>query len=162
MRKRNRTLRIIGHDMDKNLENQCREKERELLDTYFGKLVEEAAHNRPETIEDYTPGLPLKIEAEYRGFLEGLWGRYSEKPLVLEEQKLRRLLTDDDREAIRQAYRDAARITPWEKITGSNHKDVTHYKGLLLEYTRDLLAVMRADFLEELTGRHIKNKAFEE
>lgn len=50
----------------------------------------------------------------------------------------------------------------WERITKSNHKDVTYYKGLLLEYTKDLLMVMRQDFLEELTGKYIKNKTFEE
>lgn len=47
-------------------------------------------------------------------------------------------------------------------ITETNHKDVTYYKGLLQEYTRDLLMVMREDFLEERTGHHIKNKSFED
>lgn len=58
--------------------------------------------------------------------------------------------------------KDATEITLWERITKSNHEDVTYYKGLLQEYTRDLLMVMREDFLEEITGKHIKNKAFEE
>ena len=49
----------------------------------------------------------------------------------------------------------------WERITKSNHEDVTYYKGLLLEYTRDLLMVMCQDFLEEITGKNIKDKAFE-
>lgn len=70
-------------------------------------------------------------------------------PLVLEEQKLRKLITDDDREGIDVAYKDASTITLWEKITKSNHEDVTYYKGLLLEYTKDQLLVMRHDFLEE-------------
>jgi len=39
---------------------------------------------------------------------------------------------------------------------------VTYYKGLLQEFTRDLLMVMRHDFLEEVTNHHIKNKAFED
>ena len=82
--------------------------------------------------------------------------------MVLEEQKVRKLMTDDDRELIDPAYKDAIEITLWERITKSNHEDVTYYKGLLLEYTRDLLMVMRQDFLEEITGKHIKNKAFEE
>lgn len=81
---------------------------------------------------------------------------------MFEEQKLRKLMTDDDRELIDEAHKDAAEQTLWERITKSNHKDVTYYKGLLKEYTRDLLMVMREDFLEEITGHHIKNKTFED
>ena len=135
---------------NEQIENLCKEKEQELLKKYFGKLVEEASKERPEEIGEYTKDLPLKIEAEYRTFLEELWKEYAPKelkgtPLVLDEQKLRRLMTDDDRELIEEA-----------------HKDVTYYKGLLKEYTRELLLVMREDFLEEITGHHIKNKAFED
>lgn len=82
--------------------------------------------------------------------------------MVLEEQRLRWLMTEDDREAIDAAYKDAKRITLWERITKSNHEDVTYYKGLLYEYTKDLLMVMRLDFLEEITGNHINNKTFED
>ena len=143
----------------------CKEKEQELLDKYFGNLVQEAAIEMPETIGEYTKDFPLKIEAEYRVFLEGLWELHAPSelrgtPLVLEEQKLRLLMTDDDREGIDAAYKDASTITLWEKITKSNHKDVTCYKGLLLEYTKELLMIMRIDFLEEITGEHISCKAF--
>ena len=145
----------------------CKEKEQELLDKYFGNLVREAAIEHPETIGEYTKDLPLKIEAEYRAFLEELWNEYAPEglkgaPLVLEEKKLRKLMTDDDRELIDEAHKDAAEQTLWERITRTNHKDVTYYKGLLQEYTRDLLMVMREDFLEEITGHHIKNKTFED
>lgn len=147
--------------------NLCKEKEQELLNKYYGNLVKEAAVERPETIGEYTKGLPLKIEAEYRVFLEELWKEHAPDdlkgtPLVLEEQKLRKLMTDDDRELIDVAHKDARELTLWERITKSNHKDVTYYKGLLQEYTRDLLLVMREDFLEEITGHHIENKAFED
>jgi len=148
--------------MESKVEILCREKEQELLDKYFGNLTKEAAIERPETIGEYTKDLPLKIEAEFREYLIELWKQYSDKPLVLEEQKLRWLMTEDDREAIDKAYKDAKRITLWERITKSNHKDVTYYKGLLLEYTKDLLMVMRHDFLEEITGKHINCKAFED
>ena len=142
----------------------CEEKQNQLLHKYFGNLVHEAAIERPETIGEYTKDLPLKIEAEYRTFLEELWKEYAPAelkgtPLVHEEQKLRKLMTDDDRELIATAYKDATEITLWERITKSNHEDVTYYKGLLLEYTRDLLMVLRQDFLEEMTGKHIKTKA---
>lgn len=147
--------------------NLCKEKEQELLNKYFANLVKEAAIDRPETIGEYTKDLPLKIEAEYRTYLEELWREHAPDdlkgtPLVLEEQKLRKLMTDDDRELIDVAHRDATEQTLWERITKTNHKDVTYYKGLLQEYTRDLLFVMRHDFLEEITGQHIENKAFED
>jgi hypothetical protein len=149
------------------VEKCCKEKESQLLDKYFGNLVMEAAVERPETIGEYTKDLPLKIESEYRAYLEDLWKEYAPDnlkgtPLVLEEQKLRKLMTDDDREGVDAAFKDATEQTIWERITKTNHKDVTYYKGLLQEYTRDLLMVMREDFLEEITGLHIKNKAFVE
>ena len=145
----------------------CEEKQNQLLHKYFGNLVHEAAIERPETIGEYTKDVPLKIEAEFRTFLEELWKEHAPAelkgtPLVLEEQKVRKLMTDDDHELIEPAYKAATEITLWERITKSNHEDVTYYKGLLLEYTRDLLMVMRQDFLEEITGKQIKNKAFEE
>lgn len=152
---------------NENLKDLCKEKEQELLDKYFGKLVKEAAADRPETIGEYTKDMPLKIEAEYKAFLEELWKKYApegqrETPLVLEEQKLRKLMTDDDREMIDSAHKNATEQTLWERITKTNHKDVTYYKGLLREYTSELLFVMREDFLEEITGHPIKNKTFED
>lgn len=86
--------------MESKVEILCREKENELLHKYFGNLIKEAAISQPETIEEYTKDLPLKIEAEFRSFLEELWKDYSDTPLALEEQKLRQFMTDDDREGI--------------------------------------------------------------
>lgn len=145
----------------------CKEKEQELLEKYFGDLVKQAAKYRPETIGEYTKDLPLKIEAEYKAFLEDLWKEYAPEkykgtPLVLDEKKLRKLITDDDREGVNAAYKDATEQTLWERITGANHSDVTYYKGLLEAYTRDLLLVMREDFFEEITDHPIKNKTFED
>lgn len=148
--------------METKVETLCKEKEQELLDKYFGNIVDEAANQRPETIGEYTKDLPLKIEAEFREFLGTLWKEFSDEPLVLEEQKLRWLMTEDDREKVEAAYNDAKRITLWERITKSNHKDVTYYKALLRDYTKELLTIMRLDFLEEITGRHINCKAFED
>lgn len=152
---------------NEQIEKLCKEKEQELLKEHFGNLVIEAAIHRPETIGRYVRDLPLKIEAEYRAFLKELWENtvlegMNGAPFVLEECKLRKLMTDDDREMIAYAYEDAVERTLWERITQSNHKDVTFYKGLLEEYTIDLLIVMRNDFLEEFTGKYIKNKAFED
>lgn len=149
-----------------NIEEICERKQQELLDKYFGNLAYEATVVQPETIGEYTKDLPLKIEDEYRRFLEGLWPQYAPEdmkgqPLVLEEQRLRYLMTEDDREMIEVAHKNAVTRTLWERITNTNHNDVTYYKGLLREYTKELLLVMRLDFLEEITGKHIRNKTFE-
>lgn len=49
-----------------------------------------------------------------------------------------------------------------ERITKTNHKDVTYYKALLKEYARELMFVMSEDFMEEITGHEIENKAFDD
>lgn len=149
------------------IEKVCADKEQELLRKYFGNLVKEAAIERPETIGSYTKELPLQIEAEFRAFLQELWkeeapGALKGTELVLEEKRLRELITEDDRESIEVAFEDASRRTLLERITKTNHKDVTYYKSLLEAYTRDLLLVMRHDFLEEITGKHIEGKAFQD
>ena len=149
------------------IEKLCKEKEQELMKKYFSNLVKEAAKEEAETIGEYTKDLTLKIESEYKVYLEEVWKEHApegqkDKPFIFEEQKLRKLMTDDDRESVDAAYKDATQRTLWERITKTNHKDVTYYKGLLQEYTRDLLMVTREDFLEEITGHHIKNKAFED
>lgn len=129
-------------------------KEQELLDKYFGNFVKEAAIDCPETIEDYDLELPLRIEAEYRDFLKELWKEIAPDDQrsiddLMNQQKLRDKVTEDDREGIAYAYRNAQQQTLWERITKTNHKDVTYYKGLLEEYTRELLFCMEHDFLEE-------------
>lgn len=149
------------------IEKVCSGKQTELLDKYFGNLVHEAAVERPETIGDCTKDMPLKIEAEYRTFLENLWQECAPEemkgtPLVLEEQKLRELITERLREQIDEAYEDATEQTLWERICKTNYEDVVYYKGLLYDYTRLLLNVMGEDFLEEISGIHIQNKMFEE
>lgn len=149
------------------IESICKEKEQELIVKYFGNIVKEAAVDRPETVGDYTQDLPLRIEAEYKEFLEKLWKAYAPKelngqPLVLEERKLRELMTEDDREGVCNAYKDAKERTLWERITKTNHKDVTYYKALLKEYARELMFVMREDFMEGITRREIGNKAFDD
>lgn len=58
---------------NKRIEKLCKEKELGLLNKYYGNLVNESAIERPETSGEYTKDLPLKVEAEYKTFLEGLW-----------------------------------------------------------------------------------------
>lgn len=148
------------------IEQACREKEQELLEKHFGNLIHEAVVEKPETIGEYTPKVPLKVEQEYVEFLKQLWDEVAPSnlkgtPLVLEEQKLREIVTSDDIELVAHAYKNATRRTLRERITKTNHKDVRDYKALLKEYTRELLETARLDFMEEITGVHISNKAFE-
>lgn len=153
---------MIGMKTKEEIAKLCKEKELDLLDKYFGNLDKEAIIERPETIGEYEKELPLKIEAEFKEYLLGIWKEINpDKECVFEEQKLRELMTEDDREGIEYAYKDAVEQTIWERITQTNHKDVTYYKVLLKEYTQELLMCMRLDFLEEITGDVIKNKTFE-
>ena len=151
---------------NEQIEKLCEDKAKELLNKYFGNLVKEAAVERPDTIGDYSIDLPLKIETEYKTFLEELWKEVAPEelkgtPLVLEEQKLRDLSTERLLEEVNAAYKNATQQTLWERIVKSNHEDVTYYKGLLKEYTKEQLTLMRIDFLEEVTGHHINTKTFE-
>lgn len=143
--------------MKSRIEEICKEKEQELLNKYFPMEFSEE-----ETIGAYPKDLPLKVEAEFREYLTELWKGYSDEPLELEEKALRMEMTEDDREAVDNAFKDARRVTLWERITKTNHEDVIYYKGLLREYAKELLLVMRVDFLEEITGDHITGKTFEE
>lgn len=143
------------------VEQLCKAKEIELLDKYFGNLIKEAAIECPETIGDYKMELPLQIEAEFKEYLLGVWVEIAPGVACnFEEKRLRELMTIDDREGLEYAYKDAIEQTLWERITKTNHKDVIYYKALLKEYTRELLTCARLDFLEEINGKHILNKAF--
>lgn len=42
------------------IDKLCKSKEQELLKKYFGKLIQEAAIERSETIGEYTKDLPLQ------------------------------------------------------------------------------------------------------
>lgn len=125
-----------------------------LLHKYFGNLVKEATIDKPEDIGLYDLELPLRIEAEYKVGLKQLWEEYAPDNSrnfddIFDKPEMRQILTTDDLEGLSYAYKDAKRITLWEKITQTNHRDVTFYKGLLEEYTRELLFCMRHDFIEE-------------
>lgn len=149
----------------KQIEDSCKNKEQELLKKYFGNIVIEAATERPETIGEYTKDLPLKIEAEYRSFLEDLLGqsissKSSNNPPVFNNKLLHKILTENDRENIEDAYKNATEQTLWERITNTNHEDVTYYKGLLQEYTKELLILVREDFLEQIRICKSKEKPY--
>ena len=138
----------------------CTEKAEALLGKYFGNLIKEASVDCPETIGEYNLDLPLKVESEYRTYLKDLWTEIApdDKRTIddlLDKKQFRDMMTENDRERVGDAYRDAQQRTLWERINKTNHKEVTYYKGLLEEYTRELLFCMRHDFLEEITGEYI-------
>ena len=142
--------------MNRNdIERLCLQKENTLLNQYFGNLVKEASIGCPETIGEYDMELPLRIETEYRNFLQELWSEIAPNDTrtiddLLDKKELREKLTFDDREIIAEAHHNAQQRTLWERITKTNHRDVTYYKGLLEEYTRELLFCMKHDFMEEV------------
>lgn len=136
------------------IETQCRNKAEELIDKYFGNIIQEAAIERPEEIGDYSLELPRQIEAEYYAYLKKLWTEIvpSGSPSfeeIIDKKQLSERMTDDDREIIKPAYDDAVTRTLWERLTKTNHKDVTYYKGLLKRYTEELLLALRCDFMED-------------
>lgn len=133
----------------------CIQKAEDLLQKYFGNLVKEASVDKPEEIGEYDLELPLRIEAEYKESLRELWIEIAPNDnrnfeALFDKPEIREAITADDRESIAYAYRDAKSRTLWERITNTNHRDVTYYKGLLEEYTRELLFCMRHDFIEEV------------
>lgn len=142
--------------MDKQeIENLCLKKQEELMDKYFGNLVREAALIRPETIGEYTPDLPERIETEFYDYLKGLWGKIDTSNSrsfeeIINRRHIREIVTEDDREGTNAAYTKASRRTLWERITKSNYKDVTFYKGLLKVYTKELLDSLSSDFIEDV------------
>lgn len=137
------------------LERICIAKAKSLLANNFGELVKEAVVDKPEFIGEYDLELPLRIETEYRKFLKDLWKEIAPDDSrsideILNNNELREKLTFDDREIITEAHHNAQQRTLWERITKTNHRDVTYYKGLLEEYTRELLFCMKHDFMEEI------------
>ena len=136
------------------IEKKCAQKKDELIEKYFGNLVHEAAIERPETIGTYTDLLPKQIEEEYYEYLRGLWVEtHPEGPRfedIIDKRHLSELFTENDRIGLKRAYDDATRRTLWERLTKSNHKDVTYYKGLMKLYTIELLDCLTFDFIEDV------------
>lgn len=138
------------------IEERCYGKAKELLAKYFGDFATISGVVKPETLDNlYTDELPRKIAEEFRAFLAGLWdeiapngGKSFEE--VMNQQCSIDLIHDDYDDFLPSARLSAETITLWEKITKTNHKDVTYYKGLLKQYTEELLETMAEDFLEDV------------
>ena len=136
-----------------DLRIRCEAKIKELLDHYYGDLVKEAVVDKPEVLEErFSPELPLKIEEEYLAFLGGLKREFfPADPRAIDEiidcPLKREMIRDDYELDVEKAYENAKTITFWEKLTRSNYKDVTYFKGLVKQYTEELLEHMTDDFL---------------
>ena len=136
-----------------DLRIRCEEKIKELLDHYYGDLVKEAVVDKPEVLEEqFDTELPLKIEEEYMAFLGELKREFFPgDPRAIDEiidcPLKREMIRDDYELDVEKAYENAKNITFWEKLTRSNYKDVTYFKGLVKQYTEDLLEHMTDDFL---------------
>lgn len=107
-------------------------------------IIHEAAHEMPETVDGsrYSMELPAKVEAEYRSSLKDLLAEVAsgkDIDVILDKHYLSVTFTEDYRQQLEKAYKDAKIITVWEKLTKSNIEDVTYYKDLLKEYTEDFL-----------------------
>lgn len=147
------------------IQTQCHTKAEELLNKYFGNLIKEAAIERPEEIGGYSLELPRQIEEEYYAYLKDLWTEIApnDSPsfeVIIDKKYLSDRMTDDDREIIKYAYDDAVTRTLWERLTMTNHKDVTYYKSLLKRYTEDLLTALRCDFMEDVKKSLSKSTDF--
>lgn len=139
------------------IRNLCADKRDELISKYFGNLVNEAAYDKPEEIEEgkYSQELPRQIAHEYYDFLKKLLNglnpdNQNELSVIMDNKALALSFMADDRQQLEEAYKDAKIVTLWEKITKSNHEDVTYYKGLLKEYATELLEWMQVDFIEDV------------
>ena len=140
----------------KDIVTLCRQMAKELLEEYFPNFAREAAYNRPEKLAiQYNDELPHKIAEEFRIRLFDLW--IQQRPVggktFDEVMNLERSIKMVDASYVcylEDAREKAEKITFWELITKSNHKDVTYYKGLLKQYTEELLEVMIKDFMGDI------------
>ncbi len=136
------------------LELDCRKKAAELLEQYFPDFVHEAAEGKTENLAvEYTNDLPYVIEGEFQHYLEQKWATVAPegKPFkTVMNRSLEMSMVDASYiPDLKSAREEAVDITLWEKITRTNHEDVTFYKGLLKQYTEELLNTMIKDFLED-------------
>ncbi|MGN0202566.1 MAG: hypothetical protein ACI399_06670 [Candidatus Cryptobacteroides sp.] len=138
-----------------DLEIDCHKQAAELIDKYFPDFVNEAAKGETEVLSvEYTNELPYEIETVFRQYLEQKWATVHPegKPFKKAMNRSLEMLTMDGDYVpeLKKAREDAVDITLWEKITKTNHEDVTYYKGLLKQYTEELLNTMIRDFLEDV------------
>ncbi len=134
---------------------QCQRQIKVLLKKHFGNIINDALLRRPEGLDEtYFIDLPHMIADEYRAFLYDIWQHVQHGDASFETiiDIQANLFEVDDRynQRIRTAYIDAKRITAWELISKTNYRDVNRYKGLLYDYTNEILQRMATSFMENI------------
>jgi len=124
-----------------------REKTKCILQ-YFGELSLNEAMN-PEILEEkYRGDILEQLRADYYGRLKAIWNRSplgTRKPFE-EAYDLPDIVDAGNIIALDKAQKSASRRSLWEKLTKTNHKDITEYKALLQEYGEALLSSMQDNF----------------
>ena len=143
---------MIGIMNYSELETLCWAEYNSLLDKYFGEIHKEAAARQGTLDERFTDQLPEKVAGEFRSFLEKVWKENAPEGAktfdkMMGADKAIELTKEEFRDYLKKAREEAQAVSLWEKITRSNHEDVTNYKGLLKQYTEELMRVMLQDFL---------------
>lgn len=139
-----------------SIEIRCRKKAEELLEKYFPNFIQDAALMRPEKLGvEYNDELPYKVETEFRDWLSVLWkeiapDRKESFDEIMNLHLSMKMVDASYAPFLDEARKDAEKITLWEKITKTNHEDVTYYKGVLKQYTEELLDTMIKDFIGDL------------
>lgn len=139
-----------------DIELRCRKKADELLEKHFPDFIKEAAHIKPEILaEKYNNDLPAKVAAEFREWLRELWDevrgeRQESFDEIMNMQKSIEMTDASYEPYLDSAMEKAKRITLKEKLLKSNHEDVSYYKGILKQYTEELLNVMIKDFVGDI------------
>ena len=143
-------------DRKEEIEIRCYKKAQELLDKYFPNFIEDAAVTKPELLaEEYNMELPAKVAEDFRDWLAGVWEEFRsevQKPFdkVLNLKRSMEITGSSYVPYLSDALEEAKTVTFWEKLTKTNHEDVTFYKGILKQYTEELLQVMIKDFMADI------------
>lgn len=138
-----------------DIECRCYIKLTELLNKYFSSIVNDACEVKPDSVaSQYTIDLPEKIGSEFKDYLESLWKEIAPNDergiddILNHPQELDRVRNQYC--DLPKVYQDAEKVTIWERLTKSNHEDVTFFKGLLKSYSEELMKCMIFDFREEV------------
>ena len=128
----------------------------------WAKIDELLAKHFPEiTPEDnvldakMTTNLPLVIAAEMKDYLSGLWDEMEQSGTgktfeeIMGAGRLNQLTYESYYDLLKNAEKDALKITLWERITKTNYEDIITYRSILRSCTREILELMVKDFLNE-------------
>lgn len=104
---------------------------------------------------DFVNQLIDKVEEDYRTYLSVLWGEISQNDKrslddILDKRYNRLMIAHDYVTSIESAHKDAREITLWERLTNSNGKDIQQMNALIIAYSKDILAQITQDFMEDV------------